>query len=259
MKFASSRVYCVLSSIRSLARKIKSHKWINLCLDASEDNESSLALDIIHCIKDGEINMSTIFAIDIGSHNGLSGSNSYYFAKQGFKTILVEPNKIGLNSSKQLYRNKTNVRYYNCASGPTDGELKIYTRSKNALDAKATALGPIEGLHEDMHEREFIDVNMVSISTIIEDQKEKYFLDEDDIFGVLSIDTEGYDLEVLKGLNNKMPIVVITEFSKSVPELEIRKRKWLSENGYYLYQTTFSNCIFIQNNAFIKFCKSESQ
>ena len=47
-----------------------------------------------------------------------------------------------------------------------------------------------------IYEREFIDVNMVSISTIIEDQKEKYWMKM--IFGVLSIDTEGYDLEVLE-------------------------------------------------------------
>lgn len=184
--------------------------------------------------------------IDVGANNGISGSNSNLLIKSGIKSILIDPIKNSIDKCDKIHKGNKKVKTILAACGATDKKIKIYTSSDGISDSKASVLGHIDKLHHDKKKRGYINCYQKKISTIIENCIEKEFIKSDDQFAVLSVDTEGYDLEVLKGLGERRPFIIVSEFSKSLPDLEFEKRKWLIENEYFLLKTTYSNCIFLK-------------
>ena len=246
-------LYPFLSQLRALLRSSLPYLKSTLNFDTSEDREASIVLNILGIIKEKDLEEDKFFMIDVGANNGISGSNSNFLIKKGIRAILIDPIKSSINSCNNIYKHNTKVKTILSACGAEDKQIKIYTSLDGSSDSKASALGHIDKLHYDNKKRDFIVCDQKKISTIIDHFMQKNFINSDSNFALLSIDTEGYDLEVLKGLGDRKPLIIISEFSKSLPLLEYEKRKWLIENEYFLIKTTYSNCIFLKNEYSKKF------
>lgn len=160
------------------------------------------------------------FFIEVGANNGYSQSNTYYLERfKGWRGILIEP-------IPELYaecvKERKNSRVFNCALVADDYKkdyIEIYSASLMSLIDGAIAkkdeeqhLKEAAGYEKDL-KIERIKVPAKTLTSILTEcgiQKIDFF----------SLDVEGYELEVLKGL----------DFSKFSPQyilIEANKPKEL--------------------------------
>jgi FkbM family methyltransferase len=185
--------------------------------------------------------------IDVGAHRGESLKSFDKNAKKSYVYIGMEPNPDAFvdfeNVAKQIASNHSEVHCLTSAVGNKDGKVKFLKTNQSAVGG---ILSPIQGLVErvptgdHLIDQEF-EVDLVTVDTLVT----RFNLDSID---VLKIDTEGYDLEVLKGANSvidaKIPKIIITEVF-FVPYRENQAYFWdiakfLENKGYHfvnLYDT----------------------
>lgn len=137
--------------------------------------------------------------IDIGAHDGISFSNSYYFEKElGWTGICIEPMA---EIFKELVRNRKAICLQTCISN-YDGKgqfLKINGYSEMLSGLKKNYdprhLVRIEReLNYYGGSKELIEVNVSTLKTILH----TYNIKKIDF---VSIDTEGSELDILKSIN----------------------------------------------------------
>ncbi len=211
---------------------------------AAEWPEAALgtAIALLHAGADQHITM-----IDVGGHRGESLASFSKNIRQSFTYYGMEPNpdvyaelkKVAASVESGTHR----VHCLNYAVGPTDGTVKF---NKTNASAVGGVLAPVKGLAERVPSGDHLiqtqfEVEMISIDTLCK----KHAIRSVDI---LKIDTEGYDLEVLKGASAQIasfiPKIIITEVF-FVPYREGQAYFWdiasfLSAKGYHfvnLYDT----------------------
>jgi len=164
--------------------------------------------------------------VDVGANDGFYSSNSYPFIARGWRPLLIEPHPAAFEKAKQLHRKRKQVTLLNCACSEQEGDLELQTcggddshsfigKNSSAVDEASRA------------SRETFPVKVHRLETL---------LDEFNIprnFGLLTIDTEGHDFQVLRGANltRHRPRVIITEKN---PDDEA-KFDYLRANGYQLH------------------------
>ena len=166
--------------------------------------------------------------VDVGANDGFYSSNSYPFIARGWQALLIEPHPAAFQKAKQLHRKRKQVILLNAACSDRDGELELQTYaeddggSHSSLGESAggiqdTTRAPAESFHVKVHRLE----------TLLDD----FHLPRD--FGLLTIDTEGHDFQVLRGANltRYRPRVIITEKNPDDEE----KSSFLRAHGYQLH------------------------
>jgi len=159
--------------------------------------------------------------IDVGAHHGLSLGP---FAKMGWRIAAFEPDNENRQRLVRDYGTMRNVSIDSRAvsEAPAEG-LAFFSSSVS------TGISGLSAFHESHVQSQTVDATTVAL--VIEDLG----LDRLDF---LKIDTEGYDLFVLKGVdwNGVRPEVIICEFEnrKTVPlGYSFRDmHTYLSERGY---------------------------
>jgi FkbM family methyltransferase len=163
--------------------------------------------------------------VDVGANDGFYGSNSFPFVARGWRSVLIEPHPVAFAKMQKLHAGKSNVTCLNLACGEAPGELPLWfasddpggSRSTLCTDARMTARRPSDQAHR--------VVRVERLDAVLASQKLSFD------FGILSIDAEGMDYEVLLGLDLKQwhPRVIVTEDyeSKNKP-----KADYLSAHGY---------------------------
>ena len=133
------------------------------------------------------------FFVDIGAHDGVLGSNTLVFEKIGWKGFCVEPNP---ETSAVLRKNRT-CDIYELAVTATPGEMVDFIRFKGTgidsqmcviVDPKLRSQGRIGN-------REIIKVKTTTFSELMGHYPEVTCID------FMSIDTEGYELAILKTID----------------------------------------------------------
>lgn len=166
--------------------------------------------------------------IDIGAHDGVSHSNTYFFEKElGWSGICFEPLPIIF---KQLAHNRTCICINACVS-KTEGFLKFF-----AVEGYSEMLSGLVNTYDPRHlERlqkeiaiyggkySIIEVPSVQLNKILEKNK----INRIDL---LSIDTEGSEFEILQSIDfNSLSIWAITvENNYENPEI----RNLLTSKGF---------------------------
>lgn len=185
--------------------------------------------------------------IDVGAHRGESLSSFDKNSKKSYLYIGMEPNPDAYSDlikiANAIKSDKSNIHCLTSAVGNKDGKVKFLKTKESAVGG---ILSPVKGLAErvpsgdHLIEEEF-EVDLVTVDSLVK----QFNLESID---VLKIDTEGYDLEVLKGASDtikaKLPKIVITEVF-FVPFRQGQAYFWdialfMSENGYHfvnLYDT----------------------
>ena len=142
------------------------------------------------------------FFIEVGANDGFAQSNTYYFEKlRGWQGILVEPIP---KLFEKCYKLRRKSRVFNCAlvsSNFTDTHVKMKYANLMSLvegamsDAEKEAEHIENGLRCQKIDKSYtIDIPVRTLTSILDECEVK----EIDLF---SLDVEGYELNVLKGLD----------------------------------------------------------
>lgn len=185
------------------------------------------------------------FYIDIGSYHPINLSNTYKFYKRGWSGINIEPN----HNKFHLFK-KQRIRDINLNMGIGQSETKSPFFILDADTLSTFSEQSAESYKKMGHKViEIKDVDLMPLKNVIA----KYAKDKKIDF--LSIDTEGYDLEVLKtnDWNLYRPSLIVletVEYSKNIfgSKLNATYDQFMDGIGYSKIADTHINTIYIDSN-----------
>jgi len=169
------------------------------------------------------------FFIELGANDGLSQSNTAFFEfSRGWKGILIEPS---VNKYKECIQNRPGSIVLNCACVSSD-----YVDEFVEGDFNGNLMSSVGGkrILDDASKSEIVKVKATTLEKVLDQH-----LVQGTIIDFLSLDAEGYELNILKGLN----------LSKYTPKyMLIEIYSWdldaiaffLGDHGYTLH-SNFSN------------------
>ena len=163
--------------------------------------------------------------VEVGAANGTRGSNTLYFEKLGWRALCVEPNPKYVEMIKE-----TRKEFVQLACGSENAVLPftIFDIGKNNIMSSVSGLIPDERLvaqHQDIiNDRYTIDVDVRTLDTILHEQQ----FDKDIDF--ISIDTEGTELDALKGVDLNYWNIKLLVVENNFNDKEIED--YLSNFGY---------------------------
>jgi FkbM family methyltransferase len=172
--------------------------------------------------------------VDVGANDGFYGSNSFPFVARNWRGILIEPHPEAFALLQQRFAKNPQVTCLNVACAESAGKRPLYLGRDPSV---STLCDDPELLSQRGGKDKAIIVTMETLADILSARH----IPRD--FGVLSIDTEGMDYEVLLGLDCSVwrPRVIITEDYKPKGA---DKADYLNKNGYCLRASIAGNTIW---------------
>lgn len=130
------------------------------------------------------------YFIEVGVGNGISNSNTYLLENEfGYRGILVEPNEKFLDSLKE----NRDALIFNCAAGSNDGQSVIFFGTDDGEYSYIANEFVGQGKRRESILKQTILTKTLN-SILIE-------ANSPEVIDFLSIDVEGYEIEVLHGLD----------------------------------------------------------
>ncbi|MFZ2072141.1 MAG: FkbM family methyltransferase [Minisyncoccia bacterium] len=208
---------------------------------------STCAEDLIVADILGELGIKKPIYIDIGAHHPVFGNNTYLLYRRGGHGVLVEPNK---DLCEKIKNKRPRDVCLNGGAGRNDGEENFYAFSR---DTRSTfSKQQAEEWEKASGQKPTIQKQLTfSLNTIVK----KYFSNSD--IDLVSIDAEGYDVEIISGYNfEKRPKVFCIEsifFGIENPDPRDRQIfDLMKKHEYLLKLQTRNNSIFVDSNLKIK-------
>lgn len=164
--------------------------------------------------------------IDIGANDGVLTSNSRYLIGQDWTTVLVEPNPEMVSLLKNQYGERGGVLI--CDKAVSDQQGKMTLHGHPAEDRATTRL--MSSFYP-MGARNKWEVEVITFKDLIANYPSVF----DNGIGILSVDTEGHDIAVLRSMLQQpiRPWIVISEFYEwHDPSIEGQKQIMLQNGGY---------------------------
>lgn len=174
------------------------------------------------------------YCIEVGANDGINDSNTFYFEKQGWDCVLVEPNP-DLCESIRKFRRAT---LYEVAASSGKGQVELLIASGaerahgvSAIDAQNAAQRIKD--YGFSYERRIVSTN--TLDDILSQFNSDKGLD------FITIDVEGHEMEVLNGfnLNRWRPRICIIEDNSGF--LDNKVSKHMKKNGYIPFKITGVN------------------
>jgi FkbM family methyltransferase len=199
------------------------------------------------------LNIGNIRYVDIGAYHPIKFSNTYFFYKNGFRGICIDPNP----RFKPLYRKiRPHDIFLNVGiSNGSSKVMKYYCFDADTLNT-FSCLEADRIVKEERHQLiKISEVPTISIEGLIS----QYI---DDSYNILSIDVEGIEIDIIKSLERskfRPEIICIEtltysrEFGKGVKETD-KILSNLSNMGYSLVADTYINSIFIKKHVIQNNC-----
>ena len=163
--------------------------------------------------------------VEVGAYDGISGSNTYSFEKNGWKCMCIEPIPDKYEKCKQI--RQLALQYAVSSEDKEDITFSVFTLTGNNKSA-ISGLEPDERLitsHAHLIEgKTEIKVACKKLTTLLDEHNYPENID------FVSIDTENTELDVLKGIDfNKYKIkVFVIENNYNEPQCE----EYLKPFGY---------------------------
>ena len=220
-----------------LNRKIKSKKI-------------SYSLTGIDLIVDYIFKKNKGIYIDVGCNHPVYSNNTYLLYKKGWQGINIDINEKSVKLFNLFRKNDLNI---NLAVSSKKTELEyINFHDKSPINKIKTTF------NKDLHPLDKIKkIKSDTLDSIIENSKYK-----DKKIDFVSIDVEGYEIEVIKGFNLKKykpSIIVIEYLDTSLRTIEIKNfnlqniinseiYKLMIKNEYHMVNWLHSDLIFAHNS-----------
>jgi FkbM family methyltransferase len=187
------------------------------------------------------IDVTSGVIVDVGAHKPIKWSNTYSFFQRGWRTISIDPAPGSMQIFDKVRPTDTNLEV---AIGPERGESTFFMFSNpsvfNTMDeAAAVAYAQKSG-------RAFrrVPIKVERLQDILEKHLGR------DPFEILSIDAEGYDIEILRSndFTRFRPRLILIEVHdvtlESLPNNSIVQ--FLRERDYQLLSWINPNLLFIR-------------
>jgi FkbM family methyltransferase len=175
--------------------------------------------------------------VDVGAGPPEFLSNSKHFRKNGWRTICVEPNPKFVEQHK---KENSEIYQYACSNENKISEFTInynndhwYTQENDGVSFSAISLR-LKNV-PDHNTQETIQIEVIQLNTLLT----KLNVSSVDI---LSIDTEGWELEVLEGFDHKKycpRVIVLEDINRS-----IEYENYMRSIGYKKHIELFHNHIY---------------
>ena len=180
--------------------------------------------------------------VDVGASDGFYGSNSFPFAARGWHSLLIEPHPAAFQKLKRLHARRPQVSCLNLACGETAQEQPLWFAADNPGGSRATLCTDERMLRRRGPDQAHQMVRVERLDHILAEQN----MPRD--FGILSIDTEGMDYEVLLGLDLAQwhPRVIVTE---DYEPKNARKADYLDKHGYRHAGQCVDNAMWVWSGA----------
>ena len=178
--------------------------------------------------------------IDVGANNGQSWSNSRLFGEIGWKLILIEPLPKFANDCRLFYSGNDNVVVIESAISSIHGMVDFFATDEPERDLlKMGSSLSQEGIPFGLKSRK-IAVKTEPLDHVLASQQVP------ENYGVLSVDAEGHDLEVLKTANlaRFRPAVICVEMIYGDPRYTDIDA-YLVTHQYRYVASTPSNGIYV--------------
>lgn len=188
--------------------------------------------------------------IEIGAYDGKTGSNVSGLAENGWTGYCFEPESNNFQQLVSFYKNNENILCFPIAIGKEGiGKLFINHSYSTTSDEQYELYKKHHWMGGD---EPCITINKISFNKILEDLQIKSI-------DVLSIDTEGTELEVLQtfDIDKYQPKIAIIEahqnhplegFGRYAEEINL----YFLNAGYEIIYSDFVNNVYVQKNIFIK-------
>jgi len=229
---------------------LKFYRFINRAigtkLSFSADGEDAILKKFFSGIESG-------FYVDLGAHNYIDGSNTYYFYLQGWNGLCVDPlpglkKKFKKKRPKDIFLdhaivpnsfNKKNINFHFFKDFPDNSTVSNNRINHLIKNFKRSSSDTIK-------------VNAISVSKLI-----KNYIGSKDI-NLLNIDIEGDELNILSDFMKQkiFPWVICVEEIGMYADSIIKKSpiyKILKKNSYMLMQRTFLSSIYVHSSSLKKF------
>lgn len=167
--------------------------------------------------------------VDVGANDGFYDSKSYPFVAHGWRALLIEPQPIAFERLSQRYAGSARAVCLNLACGERPAKLPLWV-GEDGDTTQATFAPEAHAHFANGCPRKATEVEVERLDTILARQG----FPKD--FGILTLDTEGWDHEVLNGLDLTVwqPRCIVTEDGER--EKPGAKAAYLRQGGYRLIQ-----------------------
>lgn len=185
--------------------------------------------------------------IEVGAANGIKGSNTLYFEERGWNALCIEPNT---EHTESLEKHRNLVRYFGCSDESGTFPLTVYRVGENNIMSSLTSLKPDDRLveaHKDIINEQFvIDVQVETLPWILENVVNDTAFENKTKIDFISIDTEGTELDVLKGFDFNKYDVTLFIVENNYDDKEIGE--FMETKGYIRDQRYKINDFYIKTD-----------
>jgi len=181
------------------------------------------------------------FYLDIGSGDPVRGSNTFFLYKKGWSGILIDPLSRNIFSSKIIRRKDKIIRGL---VGATDRSYPFY--EMYPYEYSTTNNEVVKDLINNGKAKlvKKVQLNTFSVSEL----NLNINLDQPSL---LSVDCEGFDLEVLKTIDLKtieFRIICVEDFDYNSAYKSSAINQYLNENGYEIVDRAGPSSIYIKSS-----------
>lgn len=185
------------------------------------------------------------FFIDIGAHDGVSFSNTYFFEKKrNWNGVCIEPNP---KVYKKLIKTRNSYNYNVCIGNKND-DVEF-----TQITGYSEMLSGVTSKYDKEHKKRITDeikqnggdINVIKSKMIILDTIEEL---KNQLIDFVSIDTEGNELEILKSINFKKNNIKCIVVENNYQKIELKEH--LSNNGFVCIYTLHTDQIFLKKEIF---------
>ncbi len=168
-------------------------------------SQGSMDLILEHIFK----NKNNGFYVDVGCQHPIKNNNTYLLYKRGWSGVNIDLDRVNIELFNFFRRNDNNVK--SAVSDKIEDAKLFYYHQKSPINT----LDKNISLKQNAKIEKEIDIQTNTLTNILDN----YFIKKIDL---LTIDVEGFELKVLKGLNfdKYNPGVIIVEF------LDLEANKW---------------------------------
>lgn len=206
----------------------------------AQQGEDYLIQDVFNHV----LHIATPTYIDIGAHHPIENNNTYVFYKAGLHGVLVEPNP-DLTGLLKKTRPRDTVLEVGIGAQGEEKEVDYYVIAEGGGQRNTFSLESAkEHTISKVIKRKLVDVNKVLA---------QYFPNSNgpDLF---SVDTEGYDLTILKSLDFSRfrPRVVCAETLADNGDVVRGILDLMASKNYEIRSATWVNTIFVDREYLAK-------